>query len=300
MSRRVGVILLTAFLVSAVAGSACLAQLQVPNAYVKGSGAIQIGNSNNIGQFEINVVKQGPVVSGGIKFVEISPDSTKPVNVIVSRVVKTLCVQGNFATITAEGLWNTMPAEIKVECLDDNPSGDWFHITAKPIRSMLPVIYDAAGGVIKGDIVVFSQPAVSGYAKGCGAIRTSNAGVGKFWFHAEVTPVGVRGWINYIDLNPLAASVTARPKVVIYVPRIDYAEIVGNTAVIRGKGTLNGRPALVEVKAVDNGYPPTGVAPDEFYIIARPLVADVAEPLYREGGPLIAGDVVVVAIRPAE
>ncbi|MDH7600898.1 MAG: hypothetical protein QHI38_01970 [Armatimonadota bacterium] len=300
MSRRLGLVVLAAVLATMVAGSACFAQLTVPNAYVKGSGAIKIGDSKNIGQFEINVVKQGPVVSGGLKFTEIAPNSTKPVAVIVSRVVKTLCVQGNFATVTAEGLWNNTPVEIKVECLDDNPSGDWFHIRAKPIRSLLPVIYDAAGGVIKGDIVVFSQPAVYGYAKGCGAIRTSNAGIGRFWFTAELTAAGVRGWINYVDLNPLATSITARPTAVIYVPRIDWAAIEGNSIKMRGKGTLNGQPALVEVKAVDNGPFAAGVAPDEFYIRATSPTADAVTAVYEAGGPLIGGDIVVVSIKTTE
>lgn len=299
MAKRVVLALFAVLLVAAVAGSACLAQVQVPTAYVRGSGAIKVGETN-IGMFEVNVVKSGPVVSGGIKFTEVSPDSTKPVNVIISRVVKALCVQGNFATITAEGLWNRMPAQIKVECLDDTPSGDWFHITAKPINSPLPVIYDAAGGLIKGDIVVFSQSLVYGYTKGCGAIRTPGAGIGRFSFKAELTNAGVKGWLSYVDFNPLSTSVVARPKVIIYVPQIESLELVGNTAIMKGKGTLNGRPVLVWAKAVDNSSPVAPTPVDEFYIVARPASPDALEAGYEAGGPLISGDIVVVILRTNE
>lgn len=300
MARRLVPYLLASVLVVAVAGSACLGQIQVPTAYVKGSGAIKVGDTN-LGMFEVNVVKSGPTVSGGLKFTEVAPNSTKPVAVIVSRVIKGLCVQGNFATITAEGWWNGSPAEILVECLDDNPSGDWFHIRAKPIKSMLPVIYDAAGSLVKGDIVVFSKPCVVGYAKGCGAIRTPNAGVGRFWFSAELTTAGVRGWVNYVDFNPMAAAVTARPYAVIYVPRIEKMELLDNVAVMKGKGTLNGQPAMVEVRAVDNGFPVgSAIKPDEFYITAVPLNTDASDAGYQAGGPLISGDIVVVTYRTTE
>ncbi|MGQ9456561.1 MAG: hypothetical protein ACUVRS_12105 [Armatimonadota bacterium] len=299
MARRIVITLFAVLLVTAVTSSACFSQVQVPTAYVKGSGAIKVGEAN-IGMFEVNVVKSGSVVSGGIKFTEVSPDSTKPVNVIISRVVKALCVQGNFATITAEGLWNRMPAQIKVECLDDNPSGDWFHITAKPINSPLPIIYDAAGGLIKGDIVVFSQSCVYGYTRGYGAIRTPGAGVGRFSFKAELTNAGVKGWLSYVDFNPSAASVVARPKVVIYVPQIESLELVGNTAVMKGKGTLNGRPVIVWAKAVDNSSPVAPTPVDEFYITARPVSADAFDAGYEAGGPLIFGDIVVVILRTNE
>jgi len=291
MYRRTASILLAVVALAVASGSGSLGQAMIPDAYVKGSGAIQVGA--NLGLFEINVVRTGAILNGGFRYTEVASNATRPVAVIVSRVLKSLVVNGNFATITAEGLWNGTPSNLTVECLDDTPSGDWFHITAVPIASQLPVIYDAAGGVIKGDIVVFSRPAAAGYTKGYGTIATSNSGVGKFRFWAELTSAGVRGCLNYVDYSPAAVSPIARPKAVIYLPRVETLTIVGKTAVFGGRGTLNGRPALIEVKAIDNTSPSGPALPDAFFIKATPLTADSVTAGYEAGGPLTSGDIVV-------
>ena len=292
MYRRIAFILLAAITLAAVAGSTALGQATTPTAYVKGSGAIQLSQTN-LGLFDVNVVRFGTVPTGGFRYTEVASNSTKPIAVIVSRTLKSLVVRGNFATIMADGFWNGVLCNLTVECLDDNPSGDWFHINAKPINSPLPVIYDAAGGVIKGDIVVFSQPAQAGYAKGYGTIATTNNCIGKFQFWAELTSAGVAGAINYVDYNPISMSPVVRPRAVIYVPRVQTLTITGNVAVLTGPGTLNGRPAQVQVTAIDNSLSFGPVRRDEFYIKAIPLTTDSISAIYQAGGPLTSGDIVV-------
>ncbi|MGC8861211.1 MAG: hypothetical protein ACP5R5_00380 [Armatimonadota bacterium] len=294
MYRRTASIILAVVALAVAIGSASFGQAAIPDAYVKGSGAIQVGT--NLGLFEINVVRTGAILNGGFRYTEVASNATRPVAVIVSRVVKSLVVNGNFATITAEGIWNGVPSNLTVECLDDNPSGDWFHITAVPISSPMPVIYDAAGGVIKGDIAVFSRPAAAGYTKGYGTIATANNCIGKFRFWAELTSAGVRGCLNYVDYNPAALSAIVRPRAVIYLPRVERLIIVGNTAVFGGKGALNGRPALIEVKVVDNASPSGPAVRDAFFIKATPLTADSVTAGYEAGGPLTSGDIVVAPI----
>jgi hypothetical protein len=240
------------------------------------------------------------VLTGGFRYTEVASTNTRPIAVIVSRTLKSLVVLGNFATIKADGFWNGVLCDLTVECRDQNPAVDWFHIRAVPINSLLPAFYDAAGTLVKGDIVVFSQPAPFGYAKGFGTIATTNSCIGRFQFSAESTSAGVRGSINYVDYNPMAMSPIIRPRAVIYVPQVKTLTIIpgipgitGNVALLGGPGTLNGRPALVEVRAIDNSLFSGAVRRDEFYIKATPLTTDAISAIYQAGGPLTFGDIVV-------
>ncbi len=294
--RRISFVLLAAVTLAAMSGALAYAQ-----SGVKGLGYIRTSNTN-IASLDINVVKVGDIMNGGFRYTEVNPvsPSVRPITVIYSQRLLSIDVRGNFATVKAVGLWNGMPSNLLVEVLDDNPSGDWMHIRAIPIKSMLPVIYDAAGGVFKGDLTVFSSPAITGYAVGEGAIGFADRNsIGKFAFKAEVTNAGVRGTISYAEYAPFASAIT-RPRAIIYVPMVQSLEITGNTAVLKGKGTLNGRPAAVEVKAVDNSMLMGPIIkPDEFYIKAVTLVGstDVPQMIYEAGGPLKMGDIKVVSIQ---
>lgn len=276
-----------------LAGS-CVAA--VPEAGVKGSGAIAASDTS-IGVFEIAVGRSGDVLFGGLKYQELDSNATivRPMHVIYSQAVTSLVVTGSSARIQAVGYWNGMPSDITVEC-KDNPSGvDWFSIVARP-RSMLTIIYVKSGDLIKGDIVVFGSTTTAGYAAGQGAIAVGQ-NLGAFAFKAQVNSAGVAGYAHYAELTPAATSIS-RPPVRIYLPKIEQMSVQGNMAVFGGRGTFNGMPALIQIKAVDNAPSPIGpVVPDEFYITARLIFADAVTPAYSAGGPLVRGDLVVVPLR---
>lgn len=268
----------------------------VPDQGIKGQGAIQIAYGN-LGLFDINVARSGGLLIGGFRFTEVTPTGQR-VNVIFSKQLVDLRIEGNVGTVRAVGYWNNMLSDITLVALDDL-SGDNLHIIARP-RNMLPVIYDQQGGVIKGDIVVFgAPPAPDVYTKGYGAIAipTGIAGaIGKFRFDAASIDGMVRGSLYYAECRQNAVSIE-RPRVHIYLPRVQFLRVDGNVAVFGGPGSFNGRPAKVEVRAVDWSMIGTPLPrPDEFYIKAVSLTADsVSSVAYEAGGPLIpgSGDIVV-------
>lgn len=298
--RRFAFVVVAAVTLAAISGSLALAQ-----SGVRGTGAIHVGNTN-VGTLRINVAKVGQVLNGSFSYTEVCPTnpSTRPVANIYSTRLTSIEVRGNFATVTAVGFWNGMLSELLVEALDDNPSGDWYHIRAIPINSPLPVRYEAAGGVFRGDLVVFSAPPTAGRAFGEGTISFSaNTNVGRFQFKAQVSPSGVvQGSIYYAEYNPIAAVVT-RPKVTIYVPAVQTLFFPGTkVAVLKGKGTLNGRPAEVELRATDNRKPtdPASTLPDILYIkaVAPAIGSTVSEAVYEASGPVRTGDIVVEPVIP--
>lgn len=292
--RRVLYILLPAVLLASLCGAslAQIAPVPLPEAGVRGSGAIPLRTNATLGAFDINVAKSGDVLLGGFRYQEVGLASSIRGNVILSKTITSLTVSGNTATILADGYWNNMPATIKIEVLDDNPSGDWFHITAVP-KGPLTIIYDQAGGVIKGDIVVYGG-ASNSFANGYGTIAVSNTNIGKFKF--EATSVGgiVRGSLNYAEYSPIASTAFTRPPISIFLPAVQYLRVEGNTAVFGGVGKLNGRLAKIEVRAIDNSMLMGPIArPDEFYIKAQTdATTEIADISYEAGGP-VKGEITV-------
>ncbi len=297
MCRRSLSVLLCAVVLVALSLSVCVAQITSypsPDSGVKGSGAIRFGVDGKIGAFDINVARAGNLLLGGFKFSEISPTSVSRGNVIYSRTIESLEVRGNFATVKAVGYWNNMLCNIQVEALDDNPCGDWFRIVARPF--FLDIIYEAAGGVIRGDIVVFSNPVPDCFAKGIGAIAASS-GVGRFDFNAVKTGGVVKGRLFYSEYLFTANSI--RPRVSIYLPAVAELRVSGLVGTFSGIGRLNGVPARIEVRVVD--WSPTYRRADEFYIKAMPLAVDVLSAAgYQAGGPLVAGELTVGTSSPVE
>lgn len=297
--RRMLFILLAAVLLTTVTVSLSFAQSAIlprPEAGVRGTGAIALPNhGKNVGLFNINVAKYGTVLVGGFRYVEVGPTSSAPVCVIFSRMITGLTFNGNnYAKVTAVGYWNGMLSDITVMALDDNPSGDNFHITAKP-RSPLTIIYDEGGGLIKGDLVVYNN-APTGAAKGAGTIQV-NKNIGKFAFTARNTLTGPTGNVYYVEFSPTATSVVVRPPVVIYLAAIGSLDVTGFTATIKGRGTFNGMPAAIVVTAVDNSMLMGPMAkPDWFSIKAVTLPGPTLMPTYQYSaeGPLTTGDIVVV------
>lgn len=298
MARRISTILAALTLVAGlcVASAAQVSPYPVPEQGIKGEGAIQLAHGN-LGLFEINVARTGSQIFGGFRFTEVTPDGQR-VNVVFSRQVVELQINGNVGTARAVGYWNNMLSDITLVALDDL-NDDNLHIIARP-RNMLPVIYDQQGGVIKGDIVVYgAQPSPDAYTKGYGAIAIPTGTitrVGRFRFDAVSIGGNVRGTLFYSEWNQNATALQ-RPPVCIYVPRVQFLRVEGNVAVFGGPGAFNGRPANVEVRAVDwsmvNGPIPR---PDEFHIKAVAATADTVTPIaYEAGGPLIpgSGDIVV-------
>lgn len=264
----------------------------LPDCGVRGSGAITI-HEVNLGVFDINVAKSGSILLGGFKYTEITPDGRR-VCTIYSQSLTRLEVLGNAATVQAFGYWNGMPSDLTVKCLDD-VGGDYFYILARP-RSPITIIYEAGGGLVKGDIVVFTAPATPQcLTKGNGTIAVGQ-NTGRFSFVAEKSGDVVKGTLKYVEYSPLADP-TAQPPVRIYIPSVQTLRILSpNEVVFAGRGTLNERPAFVEVRVIDrtNGISPDLAARDEFYIRALMLATDSLSRIgYQAGGPLTSGDIVV-------
>jgi hypothetical protein len=288
--KRVFLVLLPLTL---LAGSCAYAQM---DAGVKGSGAIA-ASQTSIGVFDVKVAKSGDVLYGGFRYAEYSSDGTsnRPMHIIYSKAVTSLTVVGGRARVQAVGFWDGMVSDLTIEVIDGAPGVDWFHIVARP-RGPLTIIYDKAGELVKGDIVVFGATPTPGRTAGKGAIQVGQ-NVGTFEFRAQQTSTGVGGYAYYAEIGQNTSS-TVRPPVRISLPAVQRISIVGRTAVFGGKGTLNGKPAQIEIKVVDNApiTPMAPVRPDEFYITATLVLSDSATPGYSAGGPLVKGDIIVVAL----
>lgn len=300
MLRRIGCVLLPVVVLCVVCISISFAQGTtdpVAEQGVRGTGVIKVVDTN-IGQLDINVAKSGNDLFGGFRYAEMSPTGER-LHIIYSQRITKLVIDGNYATVEAVGYWNRMWCDLVVEVEDKNP--DWIRVVARPKGPItIDIIYWEEGDLVKGDIVVFGAPPVPAAAtKGDGAIQVGQDNVGRFSFQAERRGELVKGVIHYAEHRPVTTP-TTRPLVRIYVPEVlEFVTPDSKTAILSGRGTLNGRPAWVTVKAVDN-RPPDSWLPvqDEFYIWARPLTDSVfAWPAYHAGGPLIFGDIVVVIMR---
>lgn len=292
-----------------------LAPAPGPDAYVRGVGVITVPPPPvdailpaNSGILHVNVYKVGTRLLGGFSYREVTPDG-KVVDSIVSRIVKSADIEGNKAEITAEGLYGKMPACLRLEVVDDPGAGDWYRISAN--GCMLTVIYyDASGGLKSGDLQVWKRPAPPKPARavGAGAIRIPLASqpgyiVGSFKFQAETTPLGPKGGISYATYDPRTASIINRPIVTVFVPKINHFEVTGNSALLVGIGTYNGKPATVHVVGVDNNKPGPGpvvlpIQPDRFSIKVYDPVATVINPIYQAEGLLFQGDIAVMQALP--
>jgi hypothetical protein len=275
-------------------GFAQISTTPQPDAGVRGSGAIAT-SSGNAGAFDINVAKFGAALAGGFRYMEVTPTATRA-NVIISQAINDLQINGGAAVIKASGFWNGMPSDLIVEVLDA-ASGDHFHIVATPVGTPTgPTIqpYDEGGPLTRGDIVVFSGPPVpDAFAKGIGTISL-NPNIGRFEFASAEFGDNVKGNIMYVEMNPMVMSAMSRPKVVIYCPAVQALTVTGNSAVLTGNGTLNGRPAAIEVGAIHNSLLGGQVAvPDHFHIKATPLNPSSTMPGYEAEGDLKTGDIVV-------
>jgi len=318
--KRAAFILAVALLLAAAAASLSLAQVTVdPIEGVRGFGAIKTSNTN-IGQLDINVARTSTGLIGGFRFLEFTPTGARPQNVVISKTIIDLEIRptnatdppepsdlpGMYAKVIADGLWNNMPSDLLVEVRDMGPGVDWIHVVARP-RGMLPVIYERAGWLFRGDIVVYRNvPSPDGYTKGEGTIEVPNpAGtvpnIGKFRFAAEKILGAVKGSLYYVEYTPYMTTIPViRPGVRIYLPQVKTLEIQGNQAIFSGPGTLNGRPAQIDVRVVDNSMLMTPIpVPDEFYIKAvSPVASTIVSGVYEAGGPLKTGDIVVGTIVP--
>jgi len=282
-----------------------------PDAYVRGWGAIPIMPDNssstarpNMGFFHFNVnVFQGVVV-GSVNFREVTP-AGKLVAYMHTRQLKSLEINGNFATIQADGVFNGKSVCLFFEVLDDNPSGDWARFQAN--GCMLTVIYyDKAAGLVQGDVQVWKRPPPPAVAAGNGAIslptpigQTPRLGV--FSFKAQSGPDGPFGYIHYVD-GPWNRYGTR-----IDVARLEKFEAFGKKALLAGKGWLNGQPAEVVVTVEDNCDPRLVTfapqPPDIFAISATTIVPPWSErPVvhYEQKGPVVKGDLFVKAVGPVD
>lgn len=275
----------------------------VPDAYVRGFGAIAFSADPTstakptMGVFSISVNRFGNDLLGWISYYEILPTG-KPGARIVANELKKLDIQGNMATIDALGRFNNQIAHIRVEVLDDNPSGDWLRITAH--GGMLPVqYYDAAGGVVQGDIIVWTRPDPVPFTRGSGAIQVMNQNmptnlVGNFQFNVVQWPAGAEGFLAYHQFNP--SRIWDANAVRITMPEAVKLEVQGSVAVFHGKGDLNGKPVRIVARVADNVRPPVMPSPaaaDYMMIEAWAPVAAATGPVFRAEGPVIRGDLLV-------
>ena len=292
-----------------VAATAQIAPIPQPDAYVRGSGAINVPNSStlpNLGLFNINVWREGNKLYGGFNYTEVTPSGARVV-AIVSKELLALSIVGNTATIEAKGVLtksgSTRECYLTLTVLDDL-NMDNLHIRAH--GGMLPVIYyDAQGGVIKGDIVVWQKPWGFGYASGYGEIKvpspdSTRPNIGCFRFKGECSSAGVMGMITYSEIVPAITTAISKPVVRIDVPKLSRMLVSGNKAVLEGPGMLNGKPVFVTVVAVDNEKTPVDCPagtdcklPDWFSIKAVAQNTDAVKPAYYAEGPLARGDIKV-------
>lgn len=290
MSNRVCFVVILAALMLAVFGSCVFAQV---DAGIKGYGSIAM-SYNRVGALDINVAKSGDVISGGFRYKEYSTDNriTDAGSIIYSQSISSLQVSEGYAVVKAVGYWNAALSDITVEARDLGQGNDWFRITAVP-RGMLTVLYDASGYLIKdsGDIVIVGGTITAGYAKGDGVISLGRA-LGRFKLAAELTNAGVNGYVHYVEaVNTIN---TARGVVRIYLPAVQTMDITETTAVLSGRGTLNGRAAQITVKVIDSGQATGPIAnADWFEITATPMTTDSVSAGYHAEGRVINGDIVV-------
>ncbi len=277
----------------------------LPDAFVRGFGSYPVpaDSASSIAKpdmvfFNINVTEFRGLLYGGMNYRRVSPDGRLKSYMFSTRI-ESLEVNGNFATIRASAIYNGKPACMFVEVLDDNPSGDWAHFQAN--GCMLTVIYeDTAGGLVSGDVKVWTRPAPRAMASGAGAIALpigipEKPRLGVFQFKAETTPWGPEGSLQYTE-GPVSANTYGNS---IFVPRWEKFGAVGNKAEMAGRGYWNGRAALVSVRVEDNVDPRKqyliAPPPDFFEIHAMLLFPDtrLGAPEYHAGGPVIRGDIIV-------
>lgn len=301
MSRKILYCLVLGSLLVSLAFAPAVAQIvnTVPDAGVRGSGVIDLPRYGTVGLFDINIARYGAILTGGFRFSEVDSTGVR-VNTVITKEILSLTVVGNHATIEARGYWRNMWSRIVIEALDDNFSGDNLRVFAAPIDSPILIIYERQGGVIKGDLTVYSKPQIVSFAKGYGTIPVKwNVGTFEFsaqsiWDGTSTSPVKTEGKIYYAEFNPRIDAISPRPAVQILVPNVVSLVVRGNQATLRGPGTINGRPANVTVIAVDNSRPeqmsPVFI-PDEFTIWAADKESN--RMYYYASGKLSKGDIVV-------
>lgn len=311
---------LCALVLSAACSAASLAQSSAilprlePDATVRGYGVVNIAVPDASlvplqAIFRLDVVVAGNESRGGFVWTELRANGARNATVVTRRILSTTFPASNHAVIEAEGFLNGKPAKITVEALDDLDM-DWIHVHAESSAADTPP-YDRAGGVAKGQIIIWHRPVVSDAAKGAGSIKIERPGVtpavvlpqniGNFQFSAANTSAGAIGMLSYQEINPMILGPINRPRVVVNVPKIKSLEITGNLAVIQGPGLLNGKPVWVRATARDTHKPiPPGSEmpegpPDRFSITCTDPNVDSLLPAYHAEGNLFRGDIVVVA-----
>ncbi len=305
-----GRILKAALCAAILASSLCAVSAQstvlpMPDAFVRGSGAITIPGPTasalpTLGTFSIDVTSINGNLVGRFSYKEVKPGG-QPGASIVSTELKSLDIQGNKATILANGKFNdTMNACLTLEVTDD-PAGDWLRIRADGCLALV-IFYNQSGPVKQGDIQVWKKPVGYGFAKGCGAIQIKAAVVpffGEFLFRGDTRPTGPVGMISYYESNPLSTGPIIRPGIRIWVPKLTSMAVEGNKAKLDGLGLLNGQPAFVTVLAVDSRrlpgpiLQPVPLQPDWFSIAAAILPANTTSTTYKAEGPVLRGDIIV-------
>jgi hypothetical protein len=314
MKRKLTILFAITIGLKLMTGTASYAQTSTaPDSGVRGSGIAAITDSTGavtpkLVQFDINVAQAGTTVFGTFQWMEATPTAANTFvqpRIIISKKIDTLTISGSVATVTADGYLNDRPATITMICTDD-PTGDTIQIDATtivPPGSAMPVVnYQAVAKVTKGTLVVFSKPATASFARGVGVIHVSPTNDGQFNFTALSAPAGVSGSIHYVDYNKLVLSPMVRPFVVIDVAKIDTLVVTGDTAVITGRGLINGVPANVTLNVADlaPAIKPgvTTTVFDTFAIEADLISATPASAVswnrqYKASGPVIQGDIVV-------
>lgn len=308
---------LSALVCLSVSAQGVVRPVIAPDAFVRATGVAALAdnivpeNPIKAAMFRIDVVRDPSSalpLRGGFQIRELSVTAATSVQrtvMIVSRRVTGMSIEGNTATIRAEGTFNGRPACLTLEVLDDT-AGDWIRVRAD--GCMLDVIYyDKAGGVKQGDIRVWQRPIVAGFTKGVGSINVVRPGqtapnVGNFEFVAENTSAGPRGRLLFREINPRALTPVDRPLVAIELTSLQELAIIRNRAVFHGEGTMVDATGIrrVNVSAVAVDNRPAGpiindgvIVPDSFAISVNDPLMPSLVPLYFASGPLTRGDIVV-------
>ena len=282
----------------------------VPDAYVRGTGVVQFTNTN-YAEFNVNVSQVGPAFFGGFKWAEYANLSAttagavvRPIVVVSKQVTGMQFLASNHVVVTAVGYYMDRPANLTFEALDDL-NMDWVKITADtivPPGSTIPSIhYERAGGVSKGNIVIYRKPVGAYIAMGNGSIPIKqDIGVFSFRFISDSSAAGGSGCLYYQEFNPMVMSPMIRPIARIQLTKVTLMKVNGNKAYIEGTGLLNNLPAKITVTAQDNVKPPSPLTIfDYFAITAVPTVPTFVAADYSAGGPVTRGDIIVGRINAA-
>ncbi len=126
-----------------------------------------------------------------------------------------------------------------------------------------------------------------GATYGKGSIKVSDTSVGVFSFEVYSMPMAIKGYLNHIESGLATTNRGHR----VSLTSVDKFACTAHNAAFAGFGVFDGQKARVEVNVYDGGSSASARA-DTFTIVVY-SVDSATKVLYKAGGPLASGDIVV-------